>query len=248
MHRYSRRYFAHFDGGSARAAELVLPMVTSLADVTSVADFGCGTGTWLAAWQRLGVTDVAGCDGPHLKRSWLLFDPARFAVADLARPVRLGRRFDLAQSLEVAEHLPPAAAMTFVETLVSHAPIVLFSAAVPGQGGEHHVNEQPLEYWRALFRQRGFRPLDALRPRLAGETEVAPWYRYNVLLFVDDASAARLDSDVRGWLVPDGAPLRDYAPLAVRSRNRLLKHVPEPVVTAVAAALRRVMGVRPGSG
>jgi SAM-dependent methyltransferase len=119
--------------------------------VRSVVDFGCGSGVWLAAWQRLVVDDVIGVDGEQA-RSSLKISAERFLAADLRKPIRLGRRFDLAQSLEVAEHLPPQSASVFVETLTTHAPLILFSAAVPGQGGEHHVNEQPPEYWRAGIR------------------------------------------------------------------------------------------------
>jgi hypothetical protein len=169
----------------------------------------------------------------------LLFDAARFVAADLSTGLRLGRRFDLVQSLEVAEHLPPGAASSFVGTLVAHAPLILFSAAPPGQGGEHHVNEQPMEYWRALFRRHGFQAVDAIRRHLVGETRVEPWYRYNSMLFVGASLLPQLNAELRSQAVPDGVPVREYAPLAVRMRHRLLRHIPEPVVTRVAATVRR---------
>lgn len=236
---YPPEYYARFAGGSARSAAVVVPIVSSMATVASVADFGCGTGAWLAAWQQLGVADVVGCDGPHVNAAQLRFDAARFVAADLTRPVRLGRRFDLVQSLEVAEHLPPEAAPTFIDTLVAHGALVLFSAAVPGQGGEHHVNERPPEYWRELFRQRGFMAVDALRPRVARDPRVEPWYRYNTLLFVEESRLASLDPALRSALVVDGVRLRRYAPLPVRIRHRLVAAVPEPIVTRVSAGLRR---------
>jgi hypothetical protein len=146
------------------------------------------------------------------------------------------------QSLEVAEHLSPASAPLFVETLVQHASVVMFSAAPPGQGGEYHVNEQPLEYWRALFREHGFHALDSLRPRLIAEKRAAPWYRYNSLLFIDEPGLARLDAKLRSQIVPDGVPLREYAPRHVTIRNNLLRHMPEPWMTRLAAGLRRFTG------
>lgn len=240
MYRYPHAYFAKFGVGSSRSAEIVLPVVQSFFPLTSVVDFGCGTGAWLAAWQRLGVHDVMGCDAPYVDPASLLFSASRFVPADLATAVRLGRRFDLVQSLEVAEHLPTQAASTFIETLVAHASVVLFSAAPPGQGGEHHVNEQPVEYWRGLFRQHGFHAVDGIRPRLVHETAVEPWYRYNALLFVHESRIPLLHPELRSRVVPDGAPVREYAPLLVRARNRCLRYVPEPIVTRIAAAIRQV--------
>ena len=244
MYRYSRAYFDAFADGSARSATIVLPAVQSLLPVSSVVDFGCGTGWWLSTWQALGVQDIVGCDGQPLDGSMLQIDPSRFVTVDLALPVRLGRTFDLVQSLEVAEHLPAGAASTFVDTLVSHGPVVLFSAATPGQGGEHHVNEQPPEYWRALFRERGYHPVDALRPALAHEKTVEPWYRYNTVLYVDGARVSSLHAALRRRVVPDGIPMSVYAPWPMRKCQGLLRHVPEPVMTRLAAASRRLLGRR----
>jgi len=97
---------------------------------------------------------------------------------------RLGR-FDLAMSLEVAEHLPPASAPVLVDSLVSHAPVVMFSAAIPFQGGEHHVNEQWPEYWASLFHERGFWVVDCLRREIWSHPAVNWWYAQNLLLFVE---------------------------------------------------------------
>ena len=128
--------------------------------IKSVLDLGCGQGVWLASWVRLGAKDVQGIDGPYVDQERLHIPKERFQGRDLARPVDLGRHFDLVQSLEVAEHLPQSAAEQFVDSLVRHGPLVLFSAATPGQGGENHINEQPWEYWREKFAARGYEVFD----------------------------------------------------------------------------------------
>jgi hypothetical protein len=67
-------------------------------------------------------------------------------------------------SLEVAEHLSGKAGACLVHTLTQAAPLVMFSAAVPGQRGSHHINEQWPGYWRSLFTDEGFRLFNPIRP------------------------------------------------------------------------------------
>ena len=143
MVTYDKTFFDYIQQGASKSADAVTSRVFRLLPVTSVLDIGCGRGTWLAQWKTLGVTDILGVDGSYVSAESLVIPPANFRAADLCRPLELGRRFDLVQSLEVAEHLPAAAADTLVSTLTRHGDIVLFSAARPGQGGESHLNEQP---------------------------------------------------------------------------------------------------------
>ncbi|HTU82550.1 MAG TPA: hypothetical protein VMF61_10495, partial [Candidatus Acidoferrales bacterium] len=102
-----------------------------------------------------------------------------------------GRTFDLAISLEVAEHLPESSAASFVATLTTLAPAVLFSAAVPFQGGEHHVNERWQSYWAELFERRGYTCVDCVRPRFWNDASIEFWYRQNTLVYVRAAQLER---------------------------------------------------------
>jgi hypothetical protein len=156
-----------------------------------VVDLGCGVGAWLSVFAAHGVSEVLGVDGPWVPRQMLRIPQECFRPMDLNVGVELGERFDLAVSLEAAEHLPEANAGRFVRNLVDLAPAVLFSAAVPGQGGTGHVNEQWPEYWAALFGRHGYEVVDALRPALWNEPALAPCIRQNVLIFASpDALAA----------------------------------------------------------
>lgn len=137
-------------------------------------------------------------------RAWvdekLLKIPAdRFRRADLSCPLNLERRFDLAICLEVAEHLPPERADGFVAELAGAADFVLFSAAIPFQGGYGHVNEQWPSYWAERFAARGFAVRDWVRPRLWTDVSIPNWYRENLLLFVAERRLAELAP------APDGA-------------------------------------------
>ena len=120
----------------------------------------------------------------------LLINATEYRSLDLAQPFGLERRFDLALSLEVAEHLPAASAAGFVESLVRLAPVVLFAAAIPGQGGVMHVNEQWPGYWAALFNEHGYVAIDAIRPQIWDMDEVQWWYAQNVLLLVKSGDLA----------------------------------------------------------
>ena len=160
---------------------------------------------------------------------------------DVGREFDLNRRFDLVQSLEVAEHLPAACADTFVDNLARHGDVILFSAAVPGQGGEHHVNEQPYEYWRSKFAQRGYRVFDCVRARILRNAEIQPWYRYNVVLFARKDGIDRLSQRILSSEIPASQPIPDVSPLLWRVRNACLRAIPQPGIDALSRLKGRVV-------
>lgn len=248
MPEYGADFYAYLDSFAGCSARRIIPLVTDAMPVASVADFGCGQGAWLQVWSGTGA-EIMGTDGDYVDRSRLLIPPHAFLPADLAGPVSLGRRFDLVQSLEVAEHLPLAQAGPFIDMLTSHGDAVLFSAAVPGQGGEHHVNEQPLEFWRGLFATHGYRAVDLVRPAVLQDAAVQKWYRCNTLLYVNDTGAARLSDQTRAHMVPDTEALRTYWPATDRIRQHILRALPRPAVDRLAAlnaafAARRLRAAR----
>lgn len=171
--------------GSMRSAEAVIPFVLDLVKPASVIDVGCGTGSWLAVAAKYGIEDYLGIDQEWVNLESLVIPKGKFKTQDLEKPWRLDRTFDLVMSLEVAEHLAPEAAQEVVKTLTCLGPVILFSAAVPGQGGIHHVNEQWPEYWAELFAAHGYLPVDALRPQLWSRDDVEWWYLQNMMLFVE---------------------------------------------------------------
>ncbi|WP_417370990.1 class I SAM-dependent methyltransferase [Gelidibacter japonicus] len=170
------------------AAMEILPRVFSLLNTRSVLDVGCANGSWLKASQNMGVKNVFGVDGIELNVEDMLIDEIDFLKHDLTQPLKLNRKFDLVISLEVAEHLPENAAETFVDNLVAHGDVVLFSAAIPGQGGQYHINEQWPEYWHSRFKERGFLGYDILRADLWNNENVFWWYRQNILLFAKEGT------------------------------------------------------------
>lgn len=189
---YDDRFYDALSAQVVSSAQVVVPLVLGLVSPCSVVDVGCGVGQWLAEFARRGVGDILGIDGDYVRDGQLHIPADHFRRWDLMTPLRLDRRFDLALSLEVAEHLPGQCAAAHVSQLTELAPAVLFSAAVPGQGGVHHVNEQWPWYWQELFGRRGFVCLDAIRPAVWHDDRVAGYYRQNLVLYVDPAAHAGL--------------------------------------------------------
>jgi SAM-dependent methyltransferase len=180
---YSSFFYAEQQSGSIASAECVVPHVLSLFPVSSVLDVGCGVGGWLEVFARNGVVDYLGVDGAYVPLNMLKIPVDRFRALDVCNLPDFGRKFDLVCSLEVAEHLPAAAAGRFVAGLVNAAPVVLFSAAIPHQGGTAHVNEQWQAYWAERFAEHGYLPVDCVRPLIYGRSGIEWWYRQNILVF-----------------------------------------------------------------
>ncbi len=86
-------------------------------------------------------------------------------------------------SFEVAEHLPESAANTFVDTLVKHGDLIVFSAAIPGQTGQNHLNEQWQSYWADKFAMKGYKAYDIVRPVFWSNESVDVWYRQNMIVY-----------------------------------------------------------------
>lgn len=234
MTTYDSTFFDYLNAGSLRSARRVLPALRRQLRIDSVLDVGCGQGAWLSVWNELGTDTVLGIDGDYVDRGRLLIEPERFQAHDLSTAFDLGRRFDLVQSLEVAEHLPLSSAATFIASLTRHGDLVLFSAAPKGQGGDHHINEQSYEYWRLLFRTQGYSPIDLVRPAVKGDRSVEPWYRYNTMLYASPIGFSVLSAAVQAMAVPDDGPIPDVSPLLYRLRKRIIATLPVPAVTKLA--------------
>jgi len=189
MGHYDETFYNTYAPYSSESASKVIPYILQLFSPKSVVDVGCGIGTWLSVFKNQGVEDILGIDGDYVNRNQLLFDQNHFLSHDLTQPLPSEniRRFDLAISLEVGEHLPQSSAEQFINTLISLAPIVLFSAAIPHQGGTYHINEQWPNYWAKLFKQKGYVTMDLLRPRIWGDRQVEYYYSQNSLLYIEES-------------------------------------------------------------
>lgn len=183
-------------------------------------------------------------DGDWVHEGELLDRAIRFIPCDLnerqALPTTV--RADLAMSLEVGEHLEEISADAFVHTLTDFSDVVLFSAAYPGQGGTHHINEQPPTYWARKFRIHGYVPYDIFRARFWDDTSIEWWYRQNVFLYVKAGSAAQEGLAGHGYVPMAEISFMDciHPELLVRDREERKKFLSRPIRAFVPRPVKSV--------
>lgn len=188
---YTPKFYRELEATRDSARE-ILPVVFELLKPGSIVDIGCGAGEWLSIAQELGVDEILGVDGEWALKAKLAIPREKFLVHDLAAPLKLDRKFDLALALEVAEHLESANAEDLVGSLCSASDRVVFSAAIPGQGGRRHLNERWPSYWAELFAKNGYACYDLLRARIWNNPRVLWYYAQNCLVFAREHSLDHL--------------------------------------------------------
>jgi len=204
---YNEEFYRRHEERSYHSAQEILKVVFNIYRPESIVDFGCGLGTWLAAAESLGVKKLFGVDGDWVKKNMLRSSAINFTVADFENSCKYDGRFDMAMSLEVAEHIPDTKAREFVDMLCGASDIVVFSAAIRNQGGTNHINEQWQSYWINLFAKNGFRACDIIRSKSWNNEQVEWWYRQNAFLFVKEGS------DV--WNLPEVTSASEEYPVSI---------------------------------
>lgn len=220
---YDNGFYAEQIDGSYRSAKKFVDILSNVFVPSSVVDLGCGRGTWLKAFIEQGASKAVGLDGAWNSQEQMIDPAIKFIQVDLNKSLDGFDlpKFDLAMSLEVAEHLEASSAKTFVESLTNLSDNVLFGAAYTGQGGTNHINEQPHSYWADFFKQYDYAPFDIFRPRVWGDDEIDFWYRQNSFLYL------RSNSDLHNKLTEQG-----YRPVDIEFMNcihpRLYEHYTGP--------------------
>jgi SAM-dependent methyltransferase len=183
---YNALVHEHFAGQAReRAPKLARIIRQALPGIKTAVDLGCGSGHFVAALRAEGIQAEGYEYAPRLRRMAAQELGITLHPFDLAAPPAM-RPVDLAMSIEVAEHLPPALGDSLVKVLTQASPLVWFTAAQPGQGGTGHINEQLPAYWVARCLALGYeydaKASDDLRPALARDIPSAPWLARNLLV------------------------------------------------------------------
>jgi len=165
-------------------SELV-PILIEIINPKSVIDIGCGIGNFIAEFKKHGINDVLGVDG-----IWADMDAIStnigikdFVSHDLTTTFKANRKYDLVISLEVAEHIGIDYSDKFLDSLTNSGDEIVFSAALPNQGGQNHINEQWTDFWVDKFLERGYFKKDIIKPLIWNNNNIFWWYRQNIMLF-----------------------------------------------------------------
>ena len=185
---YTKQFYYMQTSGAIRSAQIIVPMVINiLGKIDSVIDFGCGTASWLYVFEQYGASELLGVDH-NVDESFLCIDSKNFFRYDLCKPIDLSKKYDLAVSLETAEHLPEENAKIFIDSLCRHSDAVLFSAAIPGQVGTDHVNCKYPSYWAKYFSSNGYTCADILRHQIWYDKRVEIYYAQSIMLYIRNGS------------------------------------------------------------
>ena len=234
--KYDDEFYLGQADASTQSARRVLPiLLTLMPELKSAIDIGCGVGTWLSICLENGFDEVVGIDGDYVNKSLLRIPEDSFIASDLSNDFvsLVNKKFDLAINLEVAEHLEEKRADSFVTSLTALSDVILFSGAVPFQGGVSHVNEQWPDYWVKKFRAQGYYPLDIIRPLVWEDKKIVDHYRQNIIVFSTKEIIGNIFPDYDFDTIPELAAMHPELALTLHKRAKTLSPFAKVAKSAV---------------
>lgn len=168
-----------------RDAEQVVSILDKYLCPDSIIDLGCSVGLHCAAFAKRGVS-IHGVDGSEAALQNSVISNKLIEHHDLREEYRPQEKYDLCLCFEVAEHLHETHADTLVKSISNCSDKVAFTAASPGQGGRHHVNEQPAQFWDKKMRAHDFRRHTDLTTSIRSEIDVEKtvWIPENLTIYM----------------------------------------------------------------
>lgn len=182
---YGSGYYVDRDREEAlKDAKQFARVILDIFNPASILELGCGTGTLLYPYREHGV-QVRGVDLSETAKEESALPDSAFEIHDLTQPYTPNQEYDLVLCVEVLEHIPPEASDTIVESICNAGDTAVVTAAPPGQGGTHHVNEQPPEYWIEKFERHGAKYDEQKTSQIRNQLELSEisWVQKNILVF-----------------------------------------------------------------
>ncbi len=195
---YNKDFFLSNQKEGLKIAEWFISLLQDIFEFQSLIDLGCATGHYLFYALKEGVSDVLGVEGSPAAFSNLLVDKKYIIQHDLRKPLNLNRKYDIALSIEVAEHIDKKYSDVYLKSMCDCSDLIIFTAATPNQGGKCHVNEQPHKWWIEKFKKHSFRfdkkMTDLLRRKIKENAEAGKfivfWLEPNIMVFCRESKRA----------------------------------------------------------
>lgn len=180
---YNKNFYDQMTEVSLRSARKIVPFLISNFPIKNVIDFGCGNGAWLKAFDELTV-EIVGIEGNWIRDKKTLIPKDKYQFTNFEdKNLNITEKYDIALCMEVAEHLSEPSAEYLIEQITSVTNKILFSAAIPLQGGTGHINEQWQSYWAEKFIKHSFYPNLDIRNAYWNNKQIAPYFRQNMLIY-----------------------------------------------------------------
>jgi len=226
--------FDHLRDQSYDAAKKIIPVLLEIIDLpSSVLDLGGGTGGWCAAFKEQGVSEIYCIDHPTARESKLLVEQSEFEACDLDEELPTVRDVDLALCIEVMEHLPPERATRAIEYLAECSELIVFSAAVPRQGGTGHINERWPTYWETVFKDLGYDCFDCVRPAIIKKSNIPYWIRQNIRIFATPERASKLPLENNSFVGSEFYVIHRSIAERKPTLRELVRHLPEAIMKSI---------------
>jgi hypothetical protein len=150
-------------------------------------DFGCSTGLYLReVKKRLPMIESKGFEFSEEAIATALCPD--IIKTDLTVPLFFGKKSNtLGLCLEVLEHIDDSFWREVLTNLTNHCDILIFSAALPGQGGTGHINCRPRIDWIRRFHELGWVVDADATQHLVGYMKQGlhmGWFVANALVFI----------------------------------------------------------------
>ena len=185
---YDEKFFIdHLDDEWLMETKSITELIYDKFKPKSVVDFGCGSGSYLYFFSKLGVNKLKGFEGSQNAIELALIDKKYIDRCDITKKIELDETYDVCVCFEVAEHLDEDCVDMFLDNLCSSSATILFTAAPPGQGGRHHVNLKPSQYWIQKFEERHYcyqkSLTDGFKKEFDDLISVLSWMKTNIMIF-----------------------------------------------------------------
>lgn len=178
---YSKDYYSIHDENSYKSATVILNQLSNYISPSSIIDWGCGSGTWCKAAIEIWNVSIIGIDQHDFDGYQMYISQSNYRKEDIRKEIWVNK-VELAICVEVIEHIDEYYEDAVIDNICSCSDTILFSGALPFQGGTGHINEKPYSYWVKKFRERGYNLDDRIRRDIWDNSDVEIWYRNNIML------------------------------------------------------------------